>query len=469
MRVSLRWKFILGFIAFGAFLVATTSTVFYIAYRTAITGKIETDLTSESQRFSEFVSFSNDSISVEDSDEWKELEHIKTSPYARYIIITDNNFKTLRKTGTLADVEFQSYHTFRPTPEVTAVLLDIENEKYVCVIYPIHRKGRPAAYVLAAHNFRIADRYIDVFENTMIFSMAVVVLLGTIVAYFFVRRITKPMIEIIRVANTINLEHLDQRITLESPDEEIQNLVTTLNQLLDRLHRSFNQVNEFSSNVSHELRTPLTILRGNIEVALSRERTPEAYVEVLSDLLEEVLSVIKIVDGLLLLARGDARQIVTQKQRWLVGDIISEFSKDWEAIASLRHQTVKLSPCPPLYVQGDKNLLSQLFLNIITNASKYSPPDSVIEIEINEIVQSAQSYVKIMVRDHGIGIPAEDTPKVFERFYRVNKDRARESGGTGLGLAIVRMIVELHNGQIELESKQGHGTTISIFLPEASS
>ncbi|HNB10262.1 MAG TPA: ATP-binding protein [bacterium] len=74
-----------------------------------------------------------------------------------------------------------------------------------------------------------------------------------------------------------------------------------------------------------------------------------------------------------------------------------------------------------------------------------------------------------MVRDHGIGIPAEDTPKVFERFYRVNKDRARESGGTGLGLAIVRMIVELHNGQIELESKQGHGTTISIFLPEASS
>ncbi|HNJ73032.1 MAG TPA: ATP-binding protein, partial [bacterium] len=162
-------------------------------------------------------------------------------------------------------------------------------------------------------------------------------------------------------------------------------------------------------------------------------------------------------------------QIVTEKQRWLVGDIISEFSKDWEAIASLRHQTVKLSPCPPLYVQGDKNLLSQLFLNIITNASKYSPPDSVIEIEINEIVQSAQSYVKIMVRDHGIGIPAEDTPKVFERFYRVNKDRARESGGTGLGLAIVRMIVELHNGQIELESKQGHGTTISIFLPEASS
>ncbi|HNH33111.1 MAG TPA: HAMP domain-containing protein, partial [bacterium] len=252
MRVSLRWKFILGFIAFGAFLVATTSTVFYIAYRTAITGKIETDLTSESQRFSEFVSFSNDSISVEDSDEWKELEHIKTSPYARYIIITDNNFKTLRKTGNLADVEFQSYHTFRPTPEVTAVLLDIENEKYVCVIYPIHRKGRPAAYVLAAHNFRIADRYIDVFENTMIFSMAVVVLLGTIVAYFFVRRITKPMIEIIRVANTINLEHLDQRITLESPDEEIQNLVTTLNQLLDRLHRSFNQINEFSSNVSHE-------------------------------------------------------------------------------------------------------------------------------------------------------------------------------------------------------------------------
>lgn len=469
MRVSLRWKFILGFIAFGAFLVATTSTVFYIAYRTAITGKIETDLISESQRFSEFVSFTDDSITVEDSDEWKELEHIKISPYARYIIITDNQFKTVRKTRNLADVEFQSYYPFKPTPEANAVLLDVENEKYVCVIYPIHRKGRPAAYVLAAHNFRIADRYIDVFENTMIFSLAVVILLGTIVAYFFVRRITKPMIEIIRVADTINLEHLDQRITLESPDEEIQNLVTTLNQLLDRLHRSFNQINEFSSNVSHELRTPLTILRGNIEVALSRERTPEAYVEVLSDLLEEVLSVIQIVDGLLLLARGDARQIVTEKQRWFVGDIISEFSKDWEAIASLRHQTIKLSPCPPLYVQGDKNLLSQLFLNIITNASKYSPPDSVIEIETRGATLSTNSYAKITVQDHGMGIPSEDVPKIFERFYRVNKDRARESGGTGLGLAIVRMIVELHDGKIELESKQGHGTTISILLPAASS
>lgn len=468
MRVSLRWKFILGFIAFGAFLAVTASTVFYIAYRTAITGKIETDLISEAQRFSDFVAFTDDSISVEDSDEWKELEHLKTSPYARYIIITDNHFKTIRKTRNLSDVEFQSYHTFKPTPEATAVLLDVENEKYVCVIYPIHRKGRPGAYVLAAHNFRIADSYIDVFESTMIFSLAFVVLLGTIVAYFFVRRITKPMVEIIRVAKNINLEHLDQRIPLESPDEEIQNLVITLNQLLDRLHRSFNQINEFSSNVSHELRTPLTILRGNIEVALSRERTPEAYVKVLSDLLEEVLSVIQIVDGLLLLARGDAHQIIIEKQRWLVGDIIGEFSKDWEAIASLRRQTIKLNSCPPLYIEGDKNLLSQLFLNIITNASKYSPTDSMIKIETQSVTMSVKPYVKITVTDHGIGIPPEDTPKVFERFYRVNKDRARESGGTGLGLAIVRMIVELHNGKVELTSKQGQGTTISILLPDVS-
>ncbi|HNO12542.1 MAG TPA: sensor histidine kinase, partial [bacterium] len=125
-------------------------------------------------------------------------------------------------------------------------------------------------------------------------------------------------------------------------------------------------------------------------------------------------------------------------------------------------------PCPLLYVQGDKNLLSQLFLNIITNASKYSPPDSVIEIETRGATLSTKSYVKITVQDHGIGIPPEDVPKIFERFYRVNKDRARESGGTGLGLAIVRMIVELHNGKIELTSEKGVGTTVTIYLPDSS-
>lgn len=467
MTFSLKTKLIIIFVLLGLFMAGVSSAVFYFSFNRLLRAEMESDLTNESEEFAEHLVVENGKLLTAGIKEWEEPEHIKDSDYSRYIIITDPAFRTIQKSVNLAGLEFQSYHTFEPTAKVVSYDIQMDSVSYFCIVYPIFREEKLVGYILAGENFKRTDQFIGLVNRTIFLSLLILTAVGIVIAYLLANRVTKPLLTIQQLAGRIDLNSPGKRIELRDTEKEIANLSDALNRLFDRLERSFTQINEFSSNVSHELRTPLTILRGNIEVGLSKDRTSEEYVMILSDLLEETIHVIRIVDDLLLLARADAHSIRIQKEPIDLEQFCHEYSKDWEMICALRGQTLRCSHMPGMVIEADKNLLYQLIINLVSNASKFCLEPAPIDISVGKFTSENgdQDFAEIVVTDRGVGISDEDREHVFDRFYRAHKDRSRETGGSGLGLSICKMIAELHEGTIDLRSKLGEGTTVKVRIP----
>ncbi|MBX7150024.1 HAMP domain-containing protein [bacterium] len=464
MSLSLQTKFIIIFLALGIFVAGLTSGIFYGVFRHLVEVHLQSELTEEAQVFAELVTTHDGRIELKESNEWLEYEHIKNSEYSRFVTITDITYRTIRKTNNLGVWNFQDYYDFQPVNSTEAVNIDIDSVHVLCVVMPVRENDKTVAYILAASDVHQLSGYVSVLEEAAGYSIIPVVIISFIVAYVLANRVIRPLKKIRKAARGIDWQHLDLRLDTESTEPEIIRLTETLNRLFERLEKSFHQINEFSSNVSHELRTPLTILRGNIEVGLSKDRTAEEYVQILSELQEETLHVINIVDALLLLARADSHKIRIEKEPVDLKHYCQEVKKDWEVLCSLRQQTLTCAVNDLPLLPIDKKLFYQLMLNLVSNASKYSPIGSPIRISVN-VNNGKTNQIEIHVNDEGIGIDPDELPRVFERFYRVDKSRSKEFGGSGLGLAICKMIAELHGGSISLLSERNKGTTAKIILP----
>jgi heavy metal sensor kinase len=470
MRLSLKMKLLAAFAFVGLSVLLVSALVYYTSFRNAAFGRLEAELMEEARGFAGTITFQDGTALVLDREEWREADKEEGVEDFEFVVATDSQFKTLRQTANLGALEVQRFYAFQPASTPRTVYFNIDAMRLMCVVFPVQRDGKGVAYILAGASVQQVTDYVDILNDTIALTLIVVMLLGTGLAYVMANRMVQPVLSIRRAVGEMDLGNLDRRIELVQADSEIQSLVETLNSLFERLERSYNEINNFSSNVAHELHTPLTILRGNIEVALTREREKEEYIEILSDLLEETMHIIHIVDSLLLLARGDTSSLSITRTPIDLTQFCEEQSRDWETVCSLKNQSLALKVQEPCTVEGDRNLLSQLFLNLVSNASKYSDDGRPVEIDIQrqDGAFNGSGGVQVTVRDQGIGIPEADQKKVFERFYRVRKDRSRETGGVGLGLSICKMIAELHGGSITLTSAMGSGTTVSLMLPSAN-
>ncbi len=271
----------------------------------------------------------------------------------------------------------------------------------------------------------------------------------------------KPVNEVTRRARRITAENLDQTIPVSNPDDEIGRLTTTINDMIRRLRDSFAQIKQFSADASHELRTPLTIMRGEMELALRTNKSPEEYRQILASALEEILRLTSIIDNLLLLAKSDQDLYETNFSEVDLSTLVTELFDDSEVLAEPKHIHVSLKKQEPITIVGDQVRLRQLFLNLIDNAIKYTPEGGSVSLS----VEQNNGTARFQVKDTGIGIPQEELSRVFDRFYRVDKARTRELGGTGLGLSIAKWIAELHRGRILVESVVNGGTTFTVEIP----
>jgi two-component system OmpR family sensor kinase len=271
----------------------------------------------------------------------------------------------------------------------------------------------------------------------------------------------KPVHDVTMRARKITAENLDQSIPVRNVDDEIGRLIHTMNDMIQRLHNSFEQVRQFSSDASHELRTPLTIMRGEIELALRNEKTPEEYKEILASQLEEILRLKSIIDNLLTLGKADHGALDMKLEEIHLESLIKDLYDDSEMLAHSKHIHVELKKIEPITIVGDRGRLRQLFLNLVDNAIKYTPDGGTVAISMERQNGSAV----VAVEDTGIGIPQEDIVKIFDRFYRVDKARTRDMGGTGLGLSIAKWIAELHRGSIKVESELNRGSKFTVSFP----
>ncbi|MDT8440680.1 MAG: heavy metal sensor histidine kinase [Desulfuromonadales bacterium] len=283
--------------------------------------------------------------------------------------------------------------------------------------------------------------------------------------WFLADRLLAPVMEITEAAQKITADKLGQRLPLPGKRDEMAQMATVLNQMLERLENSFRRIRQFSGDASHELRTPLTILRGETEVTLRWAKTPEEFRDMLRSNMEEIDRMERIIESLLTLAKSEIGEVTLEIKPLSLSDLLQELYLQGKILAEPKQITValELQVSEEVRLRGDELRLRQLFLNLISNGIKYTPEGGSVTIALAR----QADFAVIDIRDSGFGIAADELPRIFDRFYRVDKARNRMDGGSGLGLAIVKWIVEAHGGQIEVASEPDVGSTFSVKLPLA--
>jgi heavy metal sensor kinase len=263
-------------------------------------------------------------------------------------------------------------------------------------------------------------------------------------------------------AAQISANSLNRRIETMALDQELVQLGTVLNATFGRLEQSFARLTQFTADASHELRTPLAVIQSQMELALGKPRTPEAYQQTLEVCLRSSDRMRSLIDGLLMLARTDAERLelrpVPVDLRDIAEDAVSQLQEKATA-ADIELECIV--PEDNLKVMADSRFLAQIPTNLIDNAIQHSSAGGKISVEVRRDGEKAV----LTVKDTGCGIAAEHIPHLFERFYRVDAGRSRRHGGSGLGLAICRSLVEAHHGTITCESKIGEGSVFKVCLP----
>ena len=315
--------------------------------------------------------------------------------------------------------------------------------------------------ILVGYPFEEISDILNELFSVLILIIPISFVISIVTGWFLARKSLQPVDQITRTAREISSLNLSKRIPPNEIDDEIGRLITTFNEMIDRLQKSFEQTKQFSVSASHELRTPLTILRGEIEVALKSNKTPEEYVNTLKSLLDEVVRMSSIIESLFNLTKSDAGQTDVHFEIINLDTLVMELYEDSEHLAKNKNISILLNKMDEVKIRGDKVKLRQLFLNLIDNAIKYNNEFGKVEISLYKENKTAI----FVITDTGIGIPKESINKIFERFYRVDKARSRELGGSGLGLAIAKWIVDLHKGTIEVNSELGKGSTFIIKFP----
>jgi heavy metal sensor kinase len=243
-------------------------------------------------------------------------------------------------------------------------------------------------------------------------------------------------------------------------DTELAEVATAINGMLDRLQAGFERQREFTADASHELRTPLAILLSSTELALSKERPAEAYRAELEKCHRAAQRMNGLVDSLLTLSRLDPEKQNIRTETVNLSQLCTEQVDYFRDLAGKQQITLQ-SDLKPCIVLGDRGLLERLVSNLLINAITYNQEGGWVILAL----QQDSDGCTMTVTDNGNGIPAQDLPHIFERFYRVDKARSRMSGGSGLGLAICDSVVRLHRGTISVDSKEQEGTKFTIHLP----
>jgi len=298
-------------------------------------------------------------------------------------------------------------------------------------------------------------------------AISLALLLSSYGGLLLANQALRPVDRLTRAAEQIAAGDLSERVPEPAKMDEMGRLAATFNDMISRLQAAFERQKQFTSDASHELRTPLAVMRGDIEVTLRRERSTEEYKRALTSNLEEIIRLSRLVEDLLTLARGDTGRIELRCEPVDLNDLCRRMAEYITPLADQRNQTLIYEPPPgaetaPVTISADVLRIKQLLLNLLDNAIKYTERRGKITLGL----KLEEKVAIVTVTDTGRGIPPEDLPHIFERFFRRSAKTAdRTAAGFGLGLAIVKWIVDSHGGRIEAKSEVGKGTTFIVRLP----
>ncbi len=291
-------------------------------------------------------------------------------------------------------------------------------------------------------------------------SVPLILLLTNFIGRILAARILRPVYEITDMANQITQNDLSARIKTKHFDREMESLIDSFNGMIDRLEKSFKHIEQFSYHVAHELKTPLTIIQGEAELLLRKERSKQEYQQALRIVMEESQRVLKTVDDLLLVTKLGYQPEIFKFEQFDFIEFFSEIIEQNRLLAANKGIGIRMNfqyITQPLMIKGDRLHLRRLFFNIISNAIKFTPEGGCVDMRI----ECSHGQVTSFISDTGPGIAPENLEKIFEEFYRADKN----TPGSGLGLYIAYTIAKLHHGEIQVDSQLGQGSTFRVILP----
>ena len=280
---------------------------------------------------------------------------------------------------------------------------------------------------------------------------------GTFIAIKSLSRIDS----IIDRTKYITAKNLDEKISGDEFDDEYGRLAKTMNEMITRIKKSIDYMNQFSISAAHELKTPLTILRGEIELALRSKMEPDEYREILQSNLDETLRLINIVDQLFFISKTDHSLIKINKVKTELNSFVLSAIEAMRKVGEEKNVKLRFFKDEKIYAEIDKGLMNQVIYNLIDNAIKFTDNDKEVDIRLGKI-NSKNAFISFA--NEGEYIPPELHKKIFERFFRLESSRNRVTGGAGLGLSVVKSIVDMHGGDIEVSSTVDGLTTFTIKI-----
>jgi len=354
------------------------------------------------------------------------------------------------KLAARVSVQYSTARGHGPTLRLAARSIDVRGQQFsVWIAEPLHEF--------------LESR--ERFEGILLPLAGIALLLAALGGYGLSRRALAPVDHIISDARRITIANLDIRLEPPRSKDEVQRLVLTLNDMLQRIHDAVKSMVQFTADASHELRAPITLIHMAAEFSLLRERSHEELLDAMRKIERAAAKTSRLLENLLLLARADSGSDHTNLHPIDCGASVRDAIEQTLILAKAKNVGLTAEIPPHLFViEGDEAALSRLWLILLDNAVKYTNAGG----EIRFVLGATDGHAKATVADTGVGIAPEDLPHVFDRFWRADKVRSRAGGGVGLGLSIARSIVERHHGTIDVSSQPGKGTEFTVRLPLAA-
>jgi two-component system, OmpR family, heavy metal sensor histidine kinase CusS len=381
-----------------------------------------------------------------------------------YINVLNVEGEPLLHSQNMQDEVFHLLHQQFRYSTLKEYISNVSNDSFRLRVinYPYAYKGRLSLIIQVATPIVSTYQFLYKLALLLLIASVVILLLTSFMGAFFAKKILKPVVSITEAADNISHKDLSIRIQLKETDMEIRRLIQSFNSMIDRLEKSFKHVNEFNSHVAHELKTPLAVIRGELELAVDQIEDHVTDKKILEDCLEEIDQMIRIVKDLLLIARVDYNPQVLQFEELAAEDFFSEIFEHSKILAMDKKIDVVMDSVPAgLSIKGDKVHLRRLFLNIIMNAIKFTPPGGTVGISIHP----EENFLHIDITDTGEGIAQENLSKIFDKFFHIENGEKTTETGSGLGLSIALSIAKAHQGDITVASKPNKGSKFTVSLP----
>jgi len=463
--LPIRWRLTILYGGILSLVLVVFSTGVDIYFQNSLQRSIDAKLRSMAEVISQSVTDVRDPSIFQNVEQLLERS-LGRKPKGKLIQITDSSGRVRAQSNDMEGESFNiSISAFDRAKSGEIVYETIEkpgHPRLRVITLPIMDRAKTGSPSLVQVATSLED-----FDETMK-RLLIILIIGVLTSvgvtigagYYMAKKALKPVDKIRKAAVKISSRNLEEYIDIGLRKDELGKLAETFNAMIARLRDAFQRINQFSIDVSHELKTPLTILKGSTDVALRKDRDSKEYRSLLTSHLEEIDRMSQIIDDLLLLSKADTGKMQLNIEDVAVRDLVIEVFMDMQIFAEKKNVDLVVGNLEDVKLKGDELKLRRMLWNIVDNGIKYTQTGG--KVEISSTVEDG--YVRINVRDTGVGIGDEDIKYIFDRFYRADRARKRESG-TGLGLSISKWIAEAHKGEIEVESRASSGSMFSLKLP----